>query len=165
MLVSKDSPVDIKEIYNDYALYKREQNRVERYEGNEEWYHASGAGSCSRKLYFESVTQVKPTNQIERKSHRILRLGTILHDDFEKAFKLYNNQVYNSLVYTTSNNTSNNIHSCKKENKNKEKITFHLEGEVRIEELNVRGFYDIVAEKKDNGVYLYDLKSTASYSW
>jgi CRISPR/Cas system-associated exonuclease Cas4 (RecB family) len=163
--VSKDSPVDIKEIYNDYALYKREQNRVERYEGNEEWYHASGAGSCSRKLYFESVMQVKPTNQIERKSHRILRLGTILHDDFEKAFKLYNNQVYNSLVYTTSNNTSNNIHSSKKENKNKEKITFHLEGEVRIEELNVRGFYDIVAEKKDNGVYLYDLKSTASYSW
>ena len=163
--MSKDSPVDIKEIYKDYALYKREQNRVERYEGNEEWYHASGAGSCSRKIYFESVTQVKPTNEIETKSHRILRLGTILHDDFEKAFKLYNNQVYNSLVYTTSNNTSNNIHSSKKENKNKEKITFHLEGEVRIEELNVRGFYDIVAEKKDNGVYLYDLKSTASYSW
>ena len=161
----KDKPINIKEIYNDYALYQREQNRVERYEGNEEWYHASGAGSCSRKLYFESVTQTKPTNSIERKSHRILRLGTILHDDFEKAFKLYNNQVYNSLVYTTSNNTSNNIHSSKKENKNKEKITFHLEGEVRIEELNVRGFYDIVAEKKDNGVYLYDLKSTASYSW
>ena len=94
----KDSPVDVKEIYNDYALYQREQNRIERYEGNEGWYHASGAGSCSRKLYFESVTQVKSTNQIERKSHRILRLGTILHDDFEKAFNLYNNQVYNSLV-------------------------------------------------------------------
>ena len=165
----KDSPVDVKEIYNDYALYQREQNRIERYEGNEGWYHASGAGSCSRKLYFESVTQVKSTNQIERKSHRILRLGTILHDDFEKAFNLYNNQVYNSLVYNTSNNTSNNtsknILSSKKENKNKEKINFHLEGEITIDELNVRGFYDMVAEMPKSSVYLYDLKSTASYSW
>ena len=169
----KDSPVNIKEIYNDYALYKREQNRLERYEGNEGWYHGSGAGSCSRRLYFESVQQVKPTNKIERKSHRILRLGTILHDDFEKAFNLYNNQFYNSLVYNTSNNTSsntssytsNNILSSKKENKNKEKIKFHLEDEITIDELNVRGFYDMVAEMPNSGVYLYDLKSTASYSW
>ena len=77
-----NSHINIKEIYNDYALFKREQNRVNRYEGNESWYHGSGAGSCSRKLYFESVDKAKPTNEIERKSHRILRLGTILHDDF-----------------------------------------------------------------------------------
>ena len=163
----KSSPIDVKKIYNDYALFQREQNRINRYEGNESWYHGSGAGSCSRKLYFESVEFARPTNEIERKSHRILRLGTILHDDFEKAFELYNNQFYNSLVYntsnTTSNNTSNNT-SSKKENKNKEKIKFHLEEEVTIEELNVRGFYDMVAEK-DGKIYLYDLKSSASYSW
>lgn len=162
-----NSPINIKEIYNDYALFKREQNRVNRYEGNESWYHGSGAGSCSRKLYFESVEKAKPTNEIERKSHRILRLGTILHDDFEEAFKLYNNQFYNSLVYSTSNNTSNNTSnstSSKKENKNKEKIKFHLEEEVTIDDLNVRGFFDMVAEV-DGKFYLYDLKSSASYSW
>ena len=160
----KDSPVNIKEIYNDYALFKREQNRINRYKGNEDWYHASGAGSCSRKLYYESVEKAEPTNPIERKSHRILRLGTILHDDFEEAFKLYNNKVYNSLVYNTSNNTSINTGS-KKEIKNKEKIQFHMEDEVKLEDLNVRGFYDLVAIKNDSAVYLYDLKSSASYSW
>ena len=160
----KDSPINIKEIYNDYALFKREQNRTNRYEGKEGWYHASGAGSCSRKLYFESIEKAESTNSIERKSHRILRLGTILHDDFEEAFKLYNNKVYNSLVYNTSNNTSSNTSSIK-EIKNKEKIQFHLEDEITLEDLNVRGFYDMVAIKNNTSVYLYDLKSTASYSW
>ena len=43
------------EIYHEYLVYQNELNRKERYEGNEGWYHASGAGLCSRKLYFESV--------------------------------------------------------------------------------------------------------------
>ena len=80
---------------------------------------------------------------------------------------MYNNQFYNSLVYSTSNNTSNNTSnstSSKKENKNKEKIKFHLEEEVTIDDLNVRGFFDMVAEV-DGKFYLYDLKSSASYSW
>ena len=41
-------------------------------------------------------------------------------------------------------------------------IEFHVEGEVQIKELNVRGFYDVVA--KDNTspeqpIYLYDIKT------
>ncbi len=157
MEVDIKSPIDIKKVYNDFLDSEQEKNRLNRYDGMEHWYHGSGAGSCSRKLYFESIEQVKPTNPIERKSKRILRLGNVLHDDFEKAFKYYN----------TSNSTSTNT-SIKKEIKNKEKgeYEFHLEQEVRIDELNVRGFYDMVAVKNEEGsVYLYDLKTAASYSW
>ena len=53
-----NSPIDIEGIYTDYLDKKQEENRLERYKGNESWYHASGAGSCSRKLYFESVEKV-----------------------------------------------------------------------------------------------------------
>ena len=154
-MIKSTSPVNIEKVYNDYLDVEQERNRLERYEGNESWYHGSGAGSCSRKLYFESIEQAKPTNPIETKSKRVLRLGSVLHDDFEKAFKYYN----------TSNSTSTST-SNKKENKIKEKeYEFHFEQEIRIDELNVRGFYDMVAVVRDNGVYLYDLKTSASYSW
>ena len=45
-------------IYHEYLIHKNEENRKERYDGNESWFHASGAGFCSRKLYFESVEKV-----------------------------------------------------------------------------------------------------------
>ena len=51
-MIKAESPIDIEGIYKDYTDSKQEENRKERYEGNEHWYHASGAGSCSRKLYF-----------------------------------------------------------------------------------------------------------------
>ena len=154
-MIKSTSPVNVEKVYNDYLDSEQERNRLERYEGNESWQQGSGAGSCSRKLYFESIEQAKPTNPIETKSKRVLRLGSVLHDDFEKAFKYYN----------TSNSTSTST-SNKKENKIKEKeYEFHFEQEIRIDELNVRGFYDMVAVVRDNGVYLYDLKTSASYSW
>ena len=42
------------DIYHEYLVHQNELNKKERYDGNEDWYHASGAGLCSRKLYFES---------------------------------------------------------------------------------------------------------------
>ena len=47
------------DIYHDYLMYKNKLNVEERYENNEGWYHASGAGLCSRKLYYESVEKLK----------------------------------------------------------------------------------------------------------
>ena len=127
----------------------------------ESWYHASGAGSCSRKLYFESVLKAEPTNDLKNRNRRVLRLGTIVHNDFDKAFNLYNKQVYKQVNSTSKNKEKNN----KKEIKD---LKFHVEEEIRIEELGVRGFYDLVAEdgrEADNPIYLYDLKTTAAYSW
>ena len=149
-----NSPVDIVNIYHEYTKKLNDLNRNERYKGKEHWYHASGAGSCSRKLYFESVEKAEPTNPMDERTFRLLRLGTMVHDDFEKALHIYN---------TSIDNKYNKL--SKKEIKNKEKdlFKFHTEGEITIDELNVRGFYDIVAE--GNEVYLYDLKTCASYSW
>ena len=70
---------------NQYLDEKQEQNRLERYEGNEHWYHASGAGSCSRKLYYESVERLEPTIQLDEKTKRLLRLGTVIHDDIQNS--------------------------------------------------------------------------------
>ena len=58
------------EIYHDYLLHKNEVNVEERYKGNEGWYHASGAGLCSRKLYYESVEKVKmPSKKFSELDH------------------------------------------------------------------------------------------------
>ena len=159
--MKSSSPVDIEGIYNSYLESENEKNRKERYDGNEHWYHASGAGSCSRKLYFESVLKAEPTNDLKNRNRRVLRLGTIVHNDFDKAFNLYNKQVYKQVNSTSKNKEKNN----KKEIKD---LKFHVEEEIRIEELGVRGFYDLVAEdgrEADNPIYLYDLKTTAAYSW
>ena len=163
LVIGAKSPVDIEGLYNDYLNKKQEQNRKERYEGNEHWYHASGAGSCSRKLYFESVEMVEPTNDIDERTKRLLRLGNIVHEDIQ-----------NSLTHTRNNrdiyNRDNNIDSLsvEKEIKNKEKeIEFLVEGEIKIDELNVRGFYDIVAKHVvgEQQIYLYDIKTCGGWSW
>ena len=48
-MIKVKSPTDIEGIYNSYLDEKQEENRLKRYKGNEHWYHASGAGSCSKK--------------------------------------------------------------------------------------------------------------------
>ena len=157
--MQKGSPVDIEGIYNDYLNKKQEDNRLERYDGNEHWYHASGAGSCSRKLYFQSVEQIEPTNPLNKRTNRLLRLGSIVHDDFEKAFSYYNRDIYNR-------DNNKDISSRKEKeitDKEKESIKFHTEQEIKIAPLNVRGFYDVVSE--GNEVYLYDLKTCGGYAW
>jgi len=161
-VIKVKSPTDIEGIYNQYLDEKQEQNRLERYEGNEHWYHASGAGSCSRKLYYESVERLEPTIQFDERTKRLLRLGTAIHDDIQ-----------NSLThahYNRDNNIDNNIKLTdrEKEINNKEKeIDFKVEGEIKIDELNVRGFYDIVAKHNvpEQRVYLYDIKTCGGWSW
>ena len=150
------SKVDIVSIYSQYMEAKQKENTEKRYKGKERYYHGSGAGTCSRKLYYQSVERAKETNKPTERGNRIMRLGTIVHEDFEKAFSLYNNNIYNKLIYRNSNKKENNI---------KEKqIEFLFENEVIVEDLNVRGFYDLVAKCGDE-VYLYDLKTMGSWPW
>ena len=161
--MKNSSPVDIEKIYNDYLDSKQEENYINRYEGKEHFYHASGAGSCSRKLYFESVMQAEASEDMDSNTKRLLRLGNVVHEDIQ-----------NSLTHTHAlyrdNNRDNSVYSNReKENKNKEKeIEFHVEGEVQIKELNVRGFYDIVAKNNtapEQPIYLYDIKTCGGWSW
>ena len=61
------SPIDFEKIYQDYIDSENEVNRQNRYEGKESFYSASSSGFCSRKIYYESVLKVEPTNQTEPK--------------------------------------------------------------------------------------------------
>ena len=166
-MLLKNSPIDIEAIYEQYIDEKQEENRISRYEGREEWYHASGAGSCSRKLYFESVEQIESTNPIDSRTKRLLKLGNIVHDDIQKSLT---HTRYNKVL---NNNVLNNVPNTEKEINNKEKdasvqyIDFHVEGTLTIPELKVRGHYDIIVDDKteDRKVYLYDIKTCGGYAW
>ena len=144
-------PVDFEQIYENYIDNKNEENRKERYEGKESFYRASSSGFCSRKIYFESVEKVEPTNPVEPKGKRIMRLGTVIHEDLQNALVYYNN-INNKELLTKE-----------KEIKNKQKEKFHIEGNIEIEELNVRGHYDCVSE--GDNVYLFDFKTIANWSY
>ena len=149
---------DIKKIYNEHIDRANEKNRTERYKGNESWYHASSAGFCSRKIYFESVEQAEPTNPPNETSKRVMRLGTIVHEDLQSAFT--------DSIYTNSNTTNSNTKEKEIYNFQKEKFTFDSEGEIKLEEFNVRGFYDLVAVYSLlDAVYLYDFKTISSWGY
>ena len=153
------------DIYHEYLVYKNEQNRKERYEGNEGWYHASGAGLCSRKLYYESVEKAVPTNPANKKSLRIMGLGTVMHKEIQDSLIYYNN-IYNNIHCTIKEKKE--IPSYKK--KNLENLNFHIEGEVTISSLNVRGFYDVVSQDSSASdaepiIRLHDIKTIGNFQW
>ena len=150
------------QIYHDFLAHKNEQNKKERYEGKESWYHASGAGFCSRKLYFESVEKAKPTNPANKKSMRVMRVGTILHEDIQNALIYYNN-----ILYSKENNKDNilleniAVESVKK---------FDTEGEITLPNFNVRGFFDVLlqdcsASSTGQVNRLYDIKTIHSWGY
>jgi CRISPR/Cas system-associated exonuclease Cas4 (RecB family) len=154
------------QIYHEYLVHKNEQNTKERYKGNESWYHASGAGFCSRKLYFESVEKATPTNPPNKQSTRVMGLGTAIHNEIQSSLLYYNNintEYNNTAIDNKDIDNSVNIVQHKRYN-------FHVEREIVIEDLNVRGFYDVVVEdhvnsEKDPLIRLYDIKSTGSYGF
>jgi CRISPR/Cas system-associated exonuclease Cas4 (RecB family) len=167
-------PVDIETLYNDYITAKNEENYQNRYKGKERYYHASGGGSCSRKLYYESVEQIETTNPNDERSSRLLRLGTIVHEDLELCIrKVQGTQTYKEMkspdttIYSNTNSSNTNSSKEKKiQYLQKESFEFHIEKEIVLEDLNVRGFYDLVAVSNANGkVYLIDFKTMASFSW
>tara|TARA_Y100001937_G_scaffold52290_1_gene72396 strand:+ start:153 stop:920 length:768 start_codon:yes stop_codon:yes gene_type:complete len=144
-------PVDFEKLYGDFIDAKNEENRQERYVGKENYYRASSSGFCSRKIYYESIEQAPQTDMPKKANMRIMRLGTVIHDDLQKALIYYNNI------------NKESIKNKEKEIKNKQKEKFHVEGNVEIPELNVRGHYDVVLE--GDKVYLFDFKTASSWSY
>ena len=147
-------------VYAHFLRKENQKNTNERYVGREHFYHASGTGMCSRKLYFQSVDKVKPTNLANNASMRKMRVGTLLHEDIQNSLLLYNN------IYS---NITNNINGKNITIKNSEEIenpssVYEVEGEIIIEELSVRGFFDVV-QNDGLGVILYDIKTAADYSF
>ena len=121
-------PVNIEKLYNDYIALKNEENYKDRYEGKEKYYHASGGGSCSRKLYYESIEQIEATNPVNERSNRIMRLGTIVHEDLQASLS---DTIYSTTTDSTTTDSTNyneSIYYKEKEiyNLQKESLSFTL---------------------------------------
>jgi len=126
--------MNIESIYHAYLVdiesaRKRTKNK----------FHASAAGSCYRKQLYSYFDF--PTDTRDSKSYRLLRLGTIVHQDIEDAIE----------------------HYCGISDTD-EDLSVYVEDDVEIKELNVVGTYDI-GELKDGNFSLYDIKTAAAYKW
>lgn len=159
------SPFDLDRMYTDFIDKKNNENYEERYANNEGWYRASSAGFCSRKMYYESIMKLTPTESSDDGKKK-MRLGTIFHDEIQGALKSLSSEQLS--IYTESIDNiyidTESIDTKEKDNIiTKEKLNVHVEGNIEIPELNVRGHYDVVIE--GNKVYLYDIKTIGAYPW
>tara|TARA_R100001530_G_scaffold54258_1_gene40044 strand:+ start:308 stop:1039 length:732 start_codon:yes stop_codon:yes gene_type:complete len=108
--------LNLQKIYDDHLLNKNEAHRKKRYEGKEEWFHASSSGMCMRKHYFQHIAHVKPT-PVDEDTMRLFRLGDLVHEDIQNALREY-----------AENNGSK----------------IYIEKEILLPDVNVRGFLDII---------------------
>jgi len=131
-----------KEIYNNYLIKSNEQNQVKRKEGKTDgWFSASSAGSCYKKQYYLIVGE-EPTNTPSAESLAKMRLGTLIHADFEDAMRLAMQM------------------------NNKEDVDFYTEYAIKIEDLKLEGTLDMAVHDKNlNQLFVADLKSIASYPY
>ena len=85
--------LDLKEIYDNY-LIKKEKDNKELYKKRNpnKYYRASAAGHCFKKHWY-SINGYEGKD-MDDKSRRLLRLGTIVHEDIQKAIELYQEQQF-----------------------------------------------------------------------
>jgi len=164
---------DIEEIYASYLEIQNEINRKVRYKGKEKYYHASSSGMCMRKHYYSSIDETV-TNPSDKKGQRVMRLGTVVHEDVQEAFAILKNKPNINKEWLKDKESSK-----EKENINSVLDTLYknlykyydgikqikMEEEIILEEFGVRGFYDLVIEMETGEVYLYDIKTIGSYGY
>lgn len=165
-----------------YISNKNDINSQERYVGKESYFHASGAGLCTRKHYF-ATTDAPKTNPSDLEGLKRMRLGTVVHSEYEASIRewllakkesktkkeLLREGIYNNTYYKALYNTLKNLYPNLKDIK--------CEEEILLEDLNVRGFYDflVVADGETDGqegliniveqYHLYDLKTIGSFPY
>tara|TARA_Y100000401_G_scaffold117418_2_gene126133 strand:- start:1697 stop:1957 length:261 start_codon:yes stop_codon:yes gene_type:complete len=82
--------IDIKDVYERYLLRKREESRQQADENrpkDKPYYRVSSAGMCARKIYYETIMRLEPTEEINAKTRRVFRLGDLVHLDIQKALE------------------------------------------------------------------------------
>ena len=142
--------LNLKEIYNDYLTEIELKNKeVYKKKNPNKYYRASAAGHCFKKHWY-SINGYEGKG-MDDKSKRLLRLGTIVHEDIQKAIELYQ---------------SNNLPSKDEEVLSQEyNINFKTEYQIVIESLNVMGSADIVVLDSENTASVIDIKTTHSWKW
>ena len=131
--------LDIEQAYNNYLIKQSESRKVL----DTGFFSASTAGSCIRKQYYNS-NHFKQ-DDIEPRVRRLLRLGTIVHQDLQDAIEYY---------CGVEGNTSSPSDWYK----------IYSEYEIKIPRFNVVGHLDLAIETVDN-IKVIDFKTVASYKW
>ena len=116
--------LDLFKIYDDYILELKDENFEKRYEGQDTWYHASGAGMCVRKHYYAQVEGL-PSSEKDSNTMRLFRLGDLVHTDMQDALQKYADE---------------------------NDVEVFIEKEITIPRLNVRSFLDVMV-LKDGALY------------
>jgi CRISPR/Cas system-associated exonuclease Cas4 (RecB family) len=138
--------LDLKEIYNDYLTEIESVNKFNYKKKNpNKYYRASAAGHCFKKHWY-AINGYEGTSTGNDRSKRLLRLGTIVHEDIEKAIDWNEDRL-----------------QC--DTDNEYDMSFKTEYGVIIEELNVMGSADIVLLDSEGTASVLDIKTTHSYKW
>ena len=140
--------LNLKEIYNDY-LTEIELDNKELYKKKNpnKYYRASAAGHCFKKHWY-SINGYEGKGMDDR-SKRLLRLGTIVHEDIQKAIELYQEQQF---MYDNLPSKNEEVFS------QEYNINFKTEYQIIIESLNVMGSADIVVLDSENTATVLDIK-------
>ena len=126
----------VESIYADWLVDKNIENR-KKYEEHKGVFSASSAGSCFRKQYLKTKGLEEPP--LDKRVMRLLRLGTIVHEDIQQSIK---------------------------DNFNDPKIDLYIEHKIQIPELNVVGHLDLAMHnKEEDNIHIFDIKTCASYKW
>lgn len=134
--------IDIESVYHEY-LQDKQYITSQKYKKYKGWFSASSAGSCYRK----QLHKARGDNEIELKPRnmRLLRLGTIVHNDIESAVNDWyeKNEPVDLKVLT--------------------------EYRIKIKELNVLGHLDLCTYNEHDGVTsnieVWDYKTCGTYAW
>ena len=138
--------LDLERIYDVY-LDKLQKKREEDNKEYKEWFGGSSAGSCYKKQWYR-ITGEEAT-PFDTRTKRLLRLGTIVHKDFEDAITYFEEEFKGEI----------------------EGIKVYKEHEIKIPEFNVIGHLDNCIIEYDDDlkeierISIADLKTLASYSW
>ena len=134
--------IEIVEVYNDWLDHNQEQRKTE-FKHLKDYWSASSAGSCYKKNIFRLFGF--PEKEIQNRSKRLLRLGTIIHNDFEEAMHYY--------IKTRGSDISDDYE-------------FFIEKEIILKEYKVAGHLDLaILDKKRQKLIIYDYKTKGSYPW
>jgi CRISPR/Cas system-associated exonuclease Cas4 (RecB family) len=138
--------LDIEAIYDNYLDHKIAQEKKRRKKRGY-WFSASTAGSCYKKQKFA----IDGTDEfpLEPRVKRLLRLGTLVHKDFEDAI----NWQFKKFGV---------IDDDEKPNWSGEEI--HTEYDIEIPDIRVKGRLDNVIIS-DNVAYIGDIKTMGTYPW
>jgi hypothetical protein len=76
--------LDLMGIYNKQIKKESEEYRLLNPKVDS-LYRASSSGMCNRKIFFEAIEKAKPSSEPNERSQRIMKLGTIVHNDLQET--------------------------------------------------------------------------------